>query len=469
MNIKLDDIRKFCGESAIFLGKEATSIASGISIDSRTINKGDLFVALKSKYRDGHNYVLNALSKNASAVIVSSEWMRNNSSAKQHGNFIVVPEPIEALQNLAKIFREKSSYKLIGLTGSNGKTTTKEMLCDVLSAKYKTEKTKGNLNNHIGVPLTLLEFKKDTEMAVVEMGANHIGEIDVLSKISKPDIALITNVGYAHVGLFGSIEKIASAKLEIINGLKNGGKLVVNMDSPYLVKLLKNIDCEYITFSAKNKYADVFVEEFSLDEYARPSFFVRGVKFSLGIPGLHSMGNALAAIAVGLTQNIELEDMVDPLSTSKTISGRWTQRDVNGVKIIDDAYNANPTSVDVSLKTLGTLNVKGKRIAVLGDMLELEQYEKEMHSTIGKKSVEYGIDIVYAYGNLSNSICDGVGLSDKTKCLSVPFGETERLLGLLKENIGDGDVVLFKGSRKMELSEIAKKISEYLEEVVERV
>ena len=442
----------------------------GVCIDTRKITKNCLFVCIKGERFDAHQFAEEALKKGAAAVMV-------HENVDLSGAYIKVDDTSKALLALGGYYRSLFNIPVVALTGSVGKTTTKEFTSLVVSSKYKTIKTQGNLNNEIGLPQTLFQIDDDTEAAVVEMGMNHFGEIHRLVNATRPTLALITNIGVSHIENLGSREGILKAKLEILDGLSEGAPLIINGDNDMLSTVLHNdeICSKYnvIAFGIKNKFnynAENIKEENGstffdvvytvskqIDETdgVKAEFSPCRQKITIPTVGIHNVYNALAAFAVGITLNIEPEKIATALSSYVPTGMRQRLNTVGGRICIEDCYNASPDSMIASLGTLGNMNAN-KKIAVLGDMLELGDYSKKAHLSVGKMAAENNIDCVLAFGNNAkyyisaakeNGVKDAVLFDDKTK-----------LSDYLASLAQDGDAVLFKGSRGMKLEDVMNTV-----------
>ena len=442
----------------------------GVCIDTRKITKNCLFVCIKGERFDAHQFAEEALEKGAAAVMV-------HENVDLSGAYIKVDDTSKALLALGRYYRSLFNIPVVALTGSVGKTTTKEFTSLVVSSKYKTIKTQGNLNNEIGLPQTLFQIDDDTEAAVVEMGMNHFGEIHRLVNATRPTLALITNIGVSHIENLGSREGILKAKLEILDGLSEGAPLIINGDNDMLATVLHNDDIcskyNVISFGIKNKFnynAENIKEENGstsfdvvytvskqIDETdgVKVEFYPCRQKITIPTVGIHNVYNALAAFAVGITLNIEPEKIATALSSYVPAGMRQRLNTVGGRICIEDCYNASPDSMRASLGTLGNMNAN-KKIAVLGDMLELGDYSKEAHLSVGKMVGENNIDCVLAFGNNAkyyisaakeNGVKDAVLFDDKTK-----------LSDYLASIAQDGDAVLFKGSRGMKLEDVMNTV-----------
>ncbi|WP_143416203.1 UDP-N-acetylmuramoyl-tripeptide--D-alanyl-D-alanine ligase [Geobacillus sp. E263] len=425
----------------------------GVSTDTRTIQQGNLYVPLKGAKFNGHAFVQDAIDKGASAVL----WAETEGTPPRNVPVIIVDDTLRALQRLAHRYRKQLSVKVIGITGSNGKTTTKDMVAALLATTYKVQKTEGNLNNHIGVPLTLLRLEEDTEMAVVEMGMSNFGEIELLSNIAEPDAAVITNIGESHLQELGSREGIAQAKLEILSGLKKNGLFVYHGDEPLLVNRVPDLPLpEHVLRFGQGSDNDYYPKAvhvqangttFTVHQAPNRSFF-------LPILGKHHVYNALAAIAVARFFNVSWEKIQEALSQLQVTRMRMELIETKkGWTIINDAYNANPTSMKAALQLLHELTGYEKKIAVLGDMLELGDQEVEFHREIGAMLRPEMVDYVFTYGALARHIAlaaqpffpDG-----RVKA----YEDKQSLAKDLLAVVSSGDVILLKASRGMKLEEL---------------
>ena len=443
---------------------------NAVCIDTRKITKGCLFICIKGERFDAHQFAEEALKKGAAAVMV-------HENVDLSGAYIKVDDTSKALLALGGYYRSLFNIPVVALTGSVGKTTTKEFTSLVVSSKYKTIKTQGNLNNEIGLPQTLFQIDDDTEAAVVEMGMNHFGEIHRLVNATRPTLALITNIGVSHIENLGSREGILKAKLEILDGLSEGAPLIINGDNDMLSTVLHNdeICSKYnvISFGIKNKFnynAEnikeengstsfdvVYTASKQIDETdgVKAEFSLCRQKITIPTVGIHNVYNALAAFAVGITLNIEPEKIATALSSYVPTGMRQRLNTVGGRICIEDCYNASPDSMRASLGTLGNMNAN-KKIAVLGDMLELGDYSKEAHLSVGKMAGENNIDCVLAFGNNAKyyvSAAKENGVKD-----AVLFDNKTKLSDYLASFAQDGDVVLFKGSRGMKLEDVMNTV-----------
>lgn len=424
-------------------------LCESIGIDSRNISKNQLFIAIKGERFDGNTYAEEALKQGAVAVLISNE----NASLTPA---IIVADTRLALGQLAKYWRLKFSLPLIAVTGSNGKTTVKEMIAAILvTAKGSVLATKGNLNNDIGMPLTLLKIRAEHSAAVIEMGMNHEGEIRYLTNIAQPNIAVINNAGTAHIGELGSREAIARAKGEIFEGLTDGGIAIINADNHFAGywKTL-NLKRKVITFGLDNQ-SDISATyqmdgNSTLLNLKTPS---GTIEFKLSVLGVHNIQNALAASAACYAVKISNEDIARGLAVFGAVEGRlnWLPAS-NGAVVIDDTYNANPDSMKAAVDVLA--NQKGIKIFVMGDMAELGADASEMHSEIGSYAKQKGISQLLTFGDLSARASNAFGESAQH------YTHLATLVANLKHLLDANTTVLVKGSRFMQMEQVVDQILE---------
>jgi UDP-N-acetylmuramoyl-tripeptide--D-alanyl-D-alanine ligase len=434
-------------------------VISGVSTDTRTLCKGNLYVPLKGEKFNGHAFVKDAFAKGAVAAL----WEKNEPDFPQDVPLIFVDDTLQALQRLASRYREQLSVKVIGITGSNGKTTTKDMTAAILSTQYKVQKTEGNLNNHIGLPLTLLRLEETTEVAVVEMGMSNFGEIELLSNLAKPDAAIVTNIGESHMQELGSRDGIAKAKLEIVSGLKEDGVFVYNGDEPLLTTRVQkmNLSQKTLTFGNQNSN-DYYPLTVSLKANGT-TFTVNqapDVSFFIPILGKHHVYNALAAISIARFFGISWGNIKSGLERLQVTKMRMEIiKGKDGLTIINDAYNASPTSMKAALELLGELTGYEKKVAVLGDMLELGEKEIEFHEEIGRMLNENIADYILTYGRLGKAIALAAQPSFPEGRVKT-YDSKETLAADLAGLVSGKDVVLLKASRGMKLEEVIKYITD---------
>jgi len=421
---------------------------AGFSIDSRTIKPNEVFVAISGENFDGHDFIQSASRKGASAVICEKKESSVNIPQ------IIVKNPLHALAKIAKMHRSNMHCKVIALTGSNGKTTVKEMIATILPApSFATE---GNFNNHIGVPLCALKLKKEHKYAVFELGANHTGEIAYVVDIVKPDVALINNVAPAHIEGFGSIEGVARAKGEIYHGLIKSGIAIVNNDDAYS-HFWDNIllDGQVLRFS-KNKEADVYAKNIYINDNGCANFLLASklgeTQIQLSVPGAHNISNGLAAASCCLALDIPLDDIKKGLESFCGVSGRMTYKNgKNHSVVIDGTYNANLRS---TLAAIDVLSARpGFKVLVMGDMGELGDYTEEYHAEVGKSAKSKGIDLVLTLGKHSKITSQAFGSPAKH------YKEGSCLISDLLSHLHEKSTVLVKGSRAAQMEQIVNKIT----------
>jgi len=429
-------------------------VFSSVSTDTRRIRSGDLFVALKGENFDGHDYVGQAIERGAVAAMVSHP-------VSVPASQLLVNDTRLGLGDIASEWRKQVDPRVVALTGSNGKTTLKEMLAVILSEENHVLATRGNLNNDIGVPLTLLRLQ-DEEIAIVEMGANHVGEIDYLSRMARPDVAILNNAGRAHIGEFGSEEAIAHAKAEILNGLNDEGVFIYNADSKW-VPLWKTLASKVNSLSfGKSLQADYQL----LDDY-RLSWNESGfyALFTIQekqtghqqvvrspLAGEHNAMNATAAFAAARMLGVSPEIISQCLKNLQPVKGRIKPvAGLQGQMILDDAYNANPDSVSAAMDVLVT--APGRKILVLGDLAELGNDAEKIHAELGSLAFEKGIDVLLSCGGISRNSSDSF---DKQ---ALHFETRETLITWLKDNTGKDDFVLIKGSRSALMDQVVDALT----------
>lgn len=436
-------------EIAEALGAELDSdkIITRISIDSRDVDENTLFFAIKGERFDGHDFVASVGERGVGAVVCHKE-------VSTKAPVIYVGDTKQAFLDLASYYRSLfPDLLVVGLTGSVGKTTTKEMTACVMGRKYKTLKTEGNFNNEIGMPKTLFRLDGTYGCAVIEMGMSEFNEISVLSKAAKPDCAIITNIGVSHIENLGSRDGILKAKLEMLDGLPKGAPLFLNGDNDKL-STVKNDDYKIVFFGIDNKNCEVTAENITEKELATEFTAVRGdIRQKITIPavGIHNVYDALAAFAVGTEYGVEPEKIALGLCGYSPSGMRQRINEMNGVTFIEDCYNASPDSQRAGLNSLCSV-AKGRKLAVLGDMLELGDYSETAHRAVGEYAAECKIDALYTLGTNSRFMADS---AEKAGLRAVyEFGDKKALTEALLKELRRGDTVLFKASRGMELEEV---------------
>jgi UDP-N-acetylmuramoyl-tripeptide--D-alanyl-D-alanine ligase len=425
----------------------------GVSIDTRKIEAGNLFVPFKGARTDGHKFVADVIKNGGASAAL---WQKDVPNPPEGLPIIIVEDTTIALQELSRSYRNSLDIKVVGITGSNGKTTTKDMTANLLAQKYKVQKTEGNFNNHLGLPLTLLRLREDTEVAVLEMGMSSKGEIEFLTKLGRPDAVIITNIGESHLLDLGSREAIADAKLEIIDGLQENGLIIFHGDEPLLQERLKDYkgNGELKTFGAS---PDNYLYPLNIEPMENGNKFKTNLvdeTFYLPVLGNHNILNALAAMLAAEFLGVPFEKMNDGFAGLKLTNMRMELSEgAHGEKIINDAYNASPTSMNAAIDLVANLSGYSRKILVLGDMLELGPLEEEYHYKVGTSLEPGKIDYVFTFGKLSESIAKGAKevLGDDR---AFAFQDKQQLSNELKKYVTDETIVLVKASRGMALEEV---------------
>lgn len=402
-----------------------------VVMDSRKVNKEDLFFAINN----GNNYIDEVL-KNGASIVIADRYLGNDERVFK------VDNSVEFMQKLAKEYRKSLGLKVIAITGSNGKTTTKDMIYSVLSKKYITKKTEGNYNNHIGLPFTILQLKEKDQVVVLEMGMSGFNEIDLLSSIAQPDIGVITNIGDSHLEFLKTRENVFKAKTELLNYISSENLYIVG-DDPYLKKLSGN----KIGFDRENNFV---IEDF-VDEDNGMKFTIDNQVYNLNLNGKHNGLNAGMAIAIGKRFGLTYEEIKDGLKNLELTPMRFQKIEKEKIVYINDAYNASPISMEFSLNTFDKLYNNIKKILILGDMLELGEKEIEFHKNIIEKALKIKSDKIYLYGERMRKAYDLLAKDDKIKC----FSNKEEIINLIN-NETEKVAVLLKGSRGMKLEEIIR-------------
>lgn len=456
-DLNFEEILKVTGGE--LLQGDTTVPLAGFSIDTRTLKEGEVFTALKGEQTDGHKYLLKAFQKGASGVIVSH--VIRGEDYPLNKVIIKVEDPLKALQQTAKYYREKFSVKVIGITGSSGKTTTKDLVAGVLSTRFNILKTEGNLNNHLGLPLMLLKLKRNHQMAVLEMGMSGRGEISLLAGLCHPEIGVITNIGEAHFELLGSIEAIAEAKGELLEAMNSRGAAVLNGDDQRLRRLAGSFRGQVIFYGLGD---GVDCRGFDIISKGRSTSFKvlienQAEEFIIPLPGEHNVYNALAAISCGMHLGLTAEEIKRGLLDFELSGMRMDIFETSGkVTVINDAYNANLSSTKASLKTLALMGRGSRMTAVLGDMLELGSIAEESHREVGSYAASLGINNLLAIGKLMKFAVEEAQIKGLRS--SWYFKDCHELKKKLEKIIKPGDYVLVKGSRGMKLENIVKYLND---------
>ena len=459
----------------LLLGQEDQH-AGHISLDSRKMEGDDLFVPIVGERVDAHLFLCQAIASGAAAVFTSEHhrWEDVKASVRQQcgGNreqekkalgaaWIEVPDTKKALQDLGSFCRKRLTLPLVGITGSVGKTTTREMIAEALSAGFKVYKTPGNSNSQVGVPITIAEIPQSAEIGVIELGMSEPGEMERISRVARVDCAVITNIGVAHIEQLGSQEHILEEKLHIQDGMPAEGILFLNGDDPLLASVVPKEGRKRVLYGL-GRDCDYRAEDLHLEE-GYPVFTAvhgdRSVRVRLQVMGSHMVSNAMAALAVADTYGLSMEKAALALGQFKGYKGRQQIFQWGGVTVIDDSYNASPVSMKAGLEVLASVKGEGRRIAVLADMKELGLEAVRFHEEIGAYIGEHPLDMVLLLGELAS--CIGSGM-DAARAVT-PHIEMDRLAQVeewLDEHIREGDCILFKGSNSMKLSEAVKHLKE---------
>lgn len=442
--LRVSEIAKVCG-GEFNIDTEITSVA----IDTRKIEKGCLFICIKGERFDAHRFIDEAFEKGAAAVMISED-------VKIDKPYIKVDDTAKQMLSLAGYYRSKFDIPIVALTGSVGKTTTKEFTHLVVNSKYKAIKTLGNLNNEIGLPQMLFMLDSSTEAAVIEMGMNHFGEIHRLSTATQPTVGIITNIGVSHIENLGSREGILEAKLEILDGLKKGAPLLLNGDND-LLSTVKNDDYKIYFYAVDNDadFKAVDIKENPNTTSFTVQYFGKEQKITIPAIGKHNVYNALAAFAVGILLDIDAETAADALKNYEPSGMRQKVVEINGITSIEDCYNASPDSMKAGITTLAGIQAC-KKIAVLSDMLELGEYSEQAHYDVGTMAAENKIDYLLCVGSDAKYIVDGA--RDNGLLKAYLFDSKQSLTDKLFEIAEKGDAVLFKASRGMKLEEVISEI-----------
>jgi len=444
MKLALERIAEFISASGDFPHDDAVR---GYSIDSRTIGPGELFFAVKGEHFDGHDFVSAALEKGAAAAVVrKDQWHRYSWTNR----VLSVDDTLLALQTLATAVRRVWAKPLVGVTGSAGKTTTKEAIAHVLSTRFRVLKSEGNFNNHFGLPLMLLKLEPEHDLAVIEMGMSHAGEIRALAKIAQPEVGVVTNVAPVHLEFFDSLAGIARAKYELIESLPANGTAVLNADDEYVSQFGRDFKGRVITYGT-SMTADVRAEnsESLGAEGSRFRIAVCNERMEAALPlvGAHNILNALAAVAVGLSQGLKLVEIISALSALRPADKRGQVVQLGNLTVVNDCYNSNPKALHAMVDSLAGMKAK-RRIVVAGEMLELGPAAAELHRAAGRHIAERKIDLLLGVRGLAQSMVDAARESG----MPAEFVATPEEAGeWLARETRDGDVVLLKASRGVKL------------------
>lgn len=447
-----DILRATDGELIAKSANTAELEFTGITTDSRMVGDGVLFVPLAGEKADGHDFIKSALEHGASASLTQRTIENING-----GTVIKVNNTRKALGDIARVYKEKYKIPTVAITGSVGKTTTKDMVYSVLSEKFNAHKTPNNFNNDIGLPLTVFGIEAEHETAVLEMGMNHFGEIEYLASIAKPDIAIITNIGMSHIENLGSQEGILRAKLEIAKNFTDKNTLFVNGDDEHL-KNVSDLNCKIVKFGM-NDGNDVTAKDITSKGLLGTEFTVvcggREFRAAVTQPGIHNVYNALAAVCAGMYFGLTEEECVRGLKNCRYTSQRLEVISHGGMEIINDCYNSSPDSVKAALK-VQQLTLKPRRVAILGDILEMGEYAEKAHFELGGFVAETGVDMLVTAGENAKSLAEGAKAAGLKNIMS--YDKTEDVVSDIKNLVKEGDCILIKASHGMRFSEITEAV-----------
>ncbi len=454
-NLTLENVAKavngkLCNKTAALTGE-----VSGVVLDSRKVEKNYLFVATKGERVDGHSFINDVFDKGAMAVICEKEPKLSQANADKP--YIIVEDSFQALKDVAAFYREQLSVKVVGITGSVGKTSTKEVVASVLSARYNVLKTEGNFNNEVGLPLTVLRIRDDVEVAVLEMGISDFGEMHRLSRIAKPDVCVITNIGQCHLENLGTRDGILKAKTEIFDFMKPDASICLNGDDDKLITVGEVKGKKPIFFGRSSNFA-VYTTQYENKGLAGISLKVNrpGEQFDakVPLPGEHMVNNALAAVAVATVFGLNQEEIKEGLSKVEAVGGRSHIIQKDKLTIVDDCYNANPVSMKAAIDLLTMANTR--KVAILGDMFELGEREKEFHAEVGSYAVTKNIDCIICVGKLSRNMYEAALVNEESLSKIYYYETKEEMLTALPSVLNEKDTVLVKASHGMHFEEVVK-------------
>ena len=437
--------------------KQGNAVVDGVTTDSRTGTAGMLFVALKSESGDGHDFIAEAVSCGAAALLVEKGRGAAAKEAAPGLPVFEVKDTLEGLQAIAAAWRKRVDPKVVAITGSSGKTTVKEMIAAVLSRKYSVHATSGNLNNHIGVPLTILSMPEGTEVLVTEMGANHKGEIARLCVIARPDIGVVTNIGPSHLEFFGTLKGVAQAKSELIGSLADSGAAVLPADDEFFEFLKEKTRTPFVAFGISDK-ANVRIEDIEIREGGGYTFAIGGQEMEIRRFGKHHLLNAGAAAAVAGLLEIPAPITAAALAETGAFDGRGVVFDVAGITFVDETYNSNPASLRAAVDAFMEMSFEGSRWLVLGDMLELGKTARELHEEAGKFCGKAGVDGIITLGDETVELNRSAAVQRRAPDVISHFLDAINLAAYLDGLLAAGDGVLVKGSRAMKMEIVINEI-----------
>jgi UDP-N-acetylmuramoyl-tripeptide--D-alanyl-D-alanine ligase len=449
--LPISQVAKFAGAS--LSSGDGSVVIDKVRTDSRTIKLGELFVALQGENFDGHNFVEAVAKAGAVGAIVEANW---RGEVPATFALIRAGDTLQAYQELAANYRRSLSLKVVAITGSNGKTSTKDFTAAVLARRFQVTKTEGNFNNHVGLPRTILEATSRDEVAVWEIGMNHPGEVAALARLAMPDVAIITNIGVAHIEFMGSREAIATEKGALAEAVGAQGTVILNADDSFTGSIAARTRAKVLL--AGTTAGTIRASEISQSENGTDFTILEGAhrcRAQLPVPGLHMVQNALLAIAAGRVFGLSLEDCAAGLVAAPLTKARLQIKEIQGVHFLDDSYNANPDSMKAALHTLVELDADGKRIAVLGEMRELGSESEHGHREVGETAAALKLDHLITIGNIAATIAQAAEHAGLEK--SVAVQSTLEAAELLSEIAAPGDLVLIKGSRAARTEEVIER------------
>ncbi len=441
--------------------KNIKGLFTAVSTDSRAIKPGECFFAISGENFDGHNFIVDVFNKGAACAVVSKD-VKNVPPGKI---ILKVKDTIASLGDFAAVYRRMNNFKVVAITGSVGKTTTRQIAYEVLRQHFKTHTAPKNFNNNIGLPLTLLGANEKDKIVLTELGTDHPGEIALLSRIAQPDIAVITTVAPAHLEGFGSMEAILEEKLSISQGLERDGILIINGDNDLLVSACRNKKIKFISFG-ESTGCDILTQNI-LCEGNSSRFTIGGTEVALPLPGPGNVKNALAAFAICRQFEITAKDFAEGVKTLNAVPMRTELLKIGSVTIINDCYNANPVSMKNALDILANFGKakkqNGRLVFNCGDMAELGKHSENLHRQLGEYAAKAGVDVLLGVGNFAETVAEAVKRTAKnhpeTKC----FGDTVSVCNNLEKFVKDSDIVLVKGSRASKLETVTEKLKQLFE------
>jgi UDP-N-acetylmuramoyl-tripeptide--D-alanyl-D-alanine ligase len=452
-SLSLTQVAAFAGGS--IASGNAKTLVSRVSTDSRTLQAGDLFVPLRGENFDGHKFIQQAAERGAAGAMVEANW---RGDAPDNFGLIRVADTLVGYQTLAANYRASLPLKVIAITGSNGKTSTKDFVAATLARKFRVTKTEGNFNNHVGLPQTMLAANREDEIAVWEIGMNHPGEIAALAKLAAPDVAIITNIGVAHIEFMGSREAIAEEKGALAEAIASDGTLILNAEDAFTESIAKRTRAKIILAGIENGS----VRATDITQHSTGSEFTilegaHRCRAQLPVPGIHMVQNAMLAIAAGRVFGLSLEECAVGLASTPLTKARLQIKDIDGIQFIDDSYNANPDSMKAALRTLVELDADGRRIAVLGEMGELGAESERGHREVGEAAAALRVDELIAVGEVGAAIARAAKKAGLEK--SVAVDSPKEAAELLERSAAAGDLVLIKGSRSARMERVLEEFS----------